>query len=342
MSAHPARVLLVDDDDGLRQACAEALQQSGYQVTTAANGTEGLQRFAHQPFEAAVLDLVLPDMDGLTILSALREADPDVLLILMTGHATLEAAIEAVRRGAYDFLRKPFSALDLTRVVARGLEQRQLAVRNRELVAQLDTMNQELRHRVEVVTDELTAFLDLGRKLSTADGPLPLLGEILRASMQLTTARTAAVGRRVSGGSAAAGGEFRFVAAEGEAAGELAGMSLTADEPLVARCLRTGKPAIVPELLADPETVTGPFALLGLASALAVPLQSVAGPVGAMLLFDPAQPFTDRQASLMKVLVAQAGEVMAQAALLGPARTPEAASDEFVDLQDLLAARRGF
>lgn len=340
MTTVPVRILLVDDDDSLRGACAEALLHAGYHVTAAATATEGLQCFARDPFDAAVLDLVLPDMDGLTIMSALREADPDVLLVLMTGHASLEAAIEAVRRGAYDFLRKPFSVQDLTRIVARGLEQRQLTVRNRELVQQLDTINQELRHQVEVVTDELTAFLDLGRKLSLADGPLPVLAEILRASMQLSTARTAAVGRRVPGGSGAAG-EFRFVAAEGEAAADLAGLSVPAADALVARCLTSGRPAIVAELLADADTASGPFALLGLASAMAVPLPSVAGAAGAMLLFDPTQPFTDRQAALLKVLVAQAGQVMAQAALLGPAPLSTQPSDEFVDLQDILSASRG-
>lgn len=339
MAIAPARILLVDDDDALRQACAEALQQAGYQVTPTVSATDALQCFAHQPFDAAVLDLVLPDMDGLTIMSALREADPDVLLILMTGHASLEAAIEAVRRGAYDFLRKPFSVQDLTRVVARGLEQRQLSVQNRELVQQLDSMNQELRRQVEVVTEELTAFLNLGRKLTLADGPLPVLAEVLRASMQLTTARTAALGRRLPP-SPAGTSDFRFITAEGEAAHDLAGLSVPASDPLLKRCLDTGNPAIAPELLADPDTASGPFALLGLASAMAIPLQSTTGTAGAMLLFDPLQPFTDRQAALLKVLAAQAGQVMAQTALLGPAHLAPRPSDEFVDLQDLLSTRR--
>ena len=96
---------------------------------------------------------------------------------------------------------------------------------------------------------------------------------------------------------------------------------------------------IVPELLADVETATGAFALLGLSSARVVPLLAMSGCVGVMTLFDPAQPFTDRQASLVKVLGAQAAEVVAQADLRGAVVAGET-EGEFVDLQDILSARR--
>ena len=324
------RVLLVDDDEAVRLVCGDTLRHDGYDVTLAASGQEALQTFARETFDAAIVDLVLPEIDGLSLLGAFREADPDVVVILMTGHATLESAIEAVRRGAYDFLRKPFSALDLLRVVNRGLEQRQLALQNRGLAQELEQMNQDLRQQVTVVTDELTAFLNLGRRLSAADGPLPVLHEVLRAARQLTTAASGAILQLLPAG------RFCCVAADGEAAADLRGLEGEADEGLLRRCLATQKPALYPELLTDAETAHGPFALLGFSSALVVPLLNAAGCLGVLALFDAATPFTDRQAALARVLVGQASEVLGQAALRGPV----AAADEFVDLQDILSARR--
>lgn len=326
------RVLLVDDDEAIRLVCGDTLRHEGYAVTLAASGQEALQAFAEGTYDAAVVDLVLPDIDGLSLLGAFREADPDVVVILMTGHATLESAIAAVRRGAYDFLRKPFSALDLLRVVGRGLQQRQLALQNRGLVQELDRMNQDLRHQVGVVTDELTAFLNLGRRLSAAEGPLPVLHEVLRAARQLTTAGSGAILQLLPEG------VFCCLAADGEAATDLRRLEGEASDGLLRRCLASQRPALYPELLADPETARGPFALLGLSAAMVLPLLAGGVCVGVLALFDPATPFNDRQAALTRVLVVPAAEVLAQATLRGP--VPTGATDEFVDLQDILSARR--
>jgi DNA-binding response OmpR family regulator len=330
MSAVPERVLLVDDDAAIREVCGLTLRQEGWDVVVAATGQEALQHCGREPFAVAVVDLVLPDLDGLSLLSAIREADPDTAVIMITGYATVEAAIAAVRQGAYDFLRKPFGVADLIRVVHRGLEQRRLAVENRDLLQELGRTNQDLRHQVDVVTEELTAFLNLGRKLSASTGPLPLAAEIMRAAQQLAGARTAGLFVLLPEG------RFRCVAAEGEAAADLGGRECPGDEPLLARCQESRRPVIVPELLADPDLATGPFALAGLSAALAVPLLALSGCVGVLVLFDPLQPFTDRQASLIKVLVTQAAEVLAQNPLRGPAHP---AADEFVDLSQILQSR---
>ena len=331
MAQNTETILLVDDDALILKVCAEALELSGYEVVPVGTGQEALQAFAERPFSGAVVDLVLPDIDGLTILGALCEADSDIVVILMTGHASLDSAIEAVRRGAYDYLRKPFTATELARVVARGLEQRRLSVHNRELLQELDVMNRDLTVKVKQATEEITAFISLGRRLDQTDGPLPVLLDLLRAARQLTGAGSAAL----FGGSATGG--LRCLAAEGPGVADVRSARLGKDS-LLQQCLCAEKPLIVQDLLADPEHVTDSLALLGLNSVMAVPLVAVSGLVGVMGLFDAADQFTERQASLVKVIAAQAAEVVALAKLNAPAAPEPAEAAEFVDLQEFLAA----
>lgn len=341
MSDNPAQVLLVDDDALVLKVCADALRRAGYTVTPVGTGQEALQAFAEQPFEAAVVDLVLPDVDGLTLLGAMREADPDIVVVLMTGYASVESAIEAVRRGAYDYLRKPFSADDLSRVMKRGLSQRQLAVQNRQLMRDLDVMNQELSERVRVATEELHAFISLGRRLDEAEGPQPLLSDLTVAATELAGAATGAIFL------SHADGRFECLAAEGEAAGAFrtgsaGGLALAGrqrsmwHDPLLEECAASDKPVICQQLLASPDTANGPLALLGLSSAMIIPLNSVSGTVGVLGLFD-GERFTDRQASLVKVLAAQAAEVILLTRR--SARLSAEAEEGFVDLQDVLGAQ---
>ena len=324
-------ILLVDDDAAVLRVCADTLSRDGHRIVPVACGQEALQAFAEQQFAAAVVDLVLPDVDGLTLLSALREADPDIVVVLMTGHASLDSAVDAVRRGAYDYLRKPFTASELSRVVSRALDQRRLSVQNRTLLHELDTANRDLTQKVKSATDELMAFISLGRTLDQAGGLQPVLRNLVRAAMQLTGATTAAILSETPTG------QLSCLVAEGHGAPQLQALRPQSPEPLLGRVRQTHKPLIVPELRADPELATGLLALLGFSSALAVPLLSASGPVGTLILLDPTQPFTERQSSLVKVIAAQAAEVIALAEFREPAVAADTA-DDFIDLRDALGA----
>ncbi len=248
----------------------------------------------------------------------------------MTGHASLETAIEAVRQGAYDYLRKPFVASDLLRVLDRGLTQRELALRNRQLLQELENLNQDLQHKVNVAHEELTAFINLGRRLEHADGALPVLADLLRACCQITTATSAAVfSQRDEGG-------FDCLLAEGEAAADLSTVQIGFDESVVALCARQGQAVIVDELRADGGLAQGPLALLGLRSAMALPLLYNGGQVvGVLVMFDPQIAFSERQANLVKVVALQAAEIVTSSLLRGPAAAggePEG----FVGLEEIL------
>src|SRR5262245_31788403 len=106
-SAHPPRLLIVDDDEQLAEALARRFQRNGYVATLAASGERALEAAAHAPFDVVLLDLHLPGMDGLEVLARLKELHPEIEVILLTAHGSIETAIQAMRKGAYDYLTKP-------------------------------------------------------------------------------------------------------------------------------------------------------------------------------------------------------------------------------------------
>lgn len=101
------KILLVDDEQEFTQALGERMKSRGLTVVTAENGPAALKKAAEETFDAIILDMMMPGMDGIETLRRLREINPDLQVIMLTGHATLKAGVEAVKLGAMDFLEKP-------------------------------------------------------------------------------------------------------------------------------------------------------------------------------------------------------------------------------------------
>ena len=128
-------ILVIDDELGIREGCRRVLVPEGYGVETAATGSEGLRRIKEQPFDLVLLDVVMPDVRGVDLLGPIREQDPNTVCIIITGYATVELAVQAIKAGAYDFLSKPFTADALLMTVHQGLERRRLSLEARRLQA---------------------------------------------------------------------------------------------------------------------------------------------------------------------------------------------------------------
>jgi signal transduction histidine kinase len=161
MEDHPT-ILLIEDELQLRDNLQILLQSAGYQVTTAANGVEGIQQLREQAFDLVITDLVMPGMDGFKVMDDLRVHSPETVVVAITGYVSAESAITALRKGAYDYLAKPLDVDLVYSVVARALEkvrlqkdlQRSLAeIRARE--EQLLKAHNELEQRVEERTAAL-------------------------------------------------------------------------------------------------------------------------------------------------------------------------------------------
>lgn len=151
-----ARVLLIDDDDQMRSSTAQALELAGFRVEALATGEDALA-LATPSFAGAVIsDIRMPGMDGMTLLGRLHDVDPEIPVILVTGHAEVPLAVQAMRNGAYDFIEKPFIVHDLAKVLRRALEHRSLVLENRRLRAvagKRDDIEARLPGRTQVMVD---------------------------------------------------------------------------------------------------------------------------------------------------------------------------------------------
>src|SRR5512139_1734096 len=126
-------ILVVDDEEVLRQGCSRVLQSEGFRPITAANGKEALERLASEPVHVVLCDLKMPVMGALEVLEEAGVRYPDIPVIIMTGLGTVADAVECMKKGAYDFITKPFSIDHLTLVVRRALEKQRLQEETRRL-----------------------------------------------------------------------------------------------------------------------------------------------------------------------------------------------------------------
>ena len=169
------RLLIVDDETDSRDALAELADRWGYEVQTAADGTEALRRAIEWHPDVILTDLVMPNMDGLWLLRALRAELPDCPVVLLTGRGTVQTAVQAIKEGAYDFIEKPLEISRLRVVLDRALEKKETM---REV--------QLLRRRLAALapgTDMIGAgpgmqrVFDLVKKVAPANASVVITGE---------------------------------------------------------------------------------------------------------------------------------------------------------------------
>ena len=126
-------ILVVDDEEVMRDVLETLLTQAGYEVTLAQDGVEGLALARRRPFDAVILDVMLPEMGGLDVLEELKRGDPEIVVVMITAYASLETAIAAIKKGAYDYVTKPFKHEELLHILSNALDHRRLQDENREL-----------------------------------------------------------------------------------------------------------------------------------------------------------------------------------------------------------------
>lgn len=136
--SEPARILVVDDELGMRVTLAGILELEGYHVSVAAGGREALARLRQESFDLLLTDLRMPDVDGLALVADARRLAPHTLIIVLTAHATLDSAIQALRHGAHDYLLKPARADQIVASVQAGLAKRAELLRRDQLVSAVE------------------------------------------------------------------------------------------------------------------------------------------------------------------------------------------------------------
>jgi DNA-binding NtrC family response regulator len=169
----PERILIVDDDADLCETLSDRLAAQGFQVSVAGSGPEALRLVREEAPAIVLLDLVLPGMDGMAVLGAIRRDEPDVSVIVLTAHGTIPRAVEAMKKGAYDFVTKPFDPKHLEIVLDKALERQALRDANALL-------SSEIGDRYGAIVGESPAMqevLDVARRAAPTGVTVLLLGE---------------------------------------------------------------------------------------------------------------------------------------------------------------------
>ncbi len=143
----PTRVLVVDDEPGIREVLGITFRRQGYEVVLAAGVKRAFEalRQVPQPFPVVLTDLVMPDGSGMDVLAAAKQRSASTEVIVMTAHSTVETAIEAMRKGAYDFVTKPFSPAEIAALVQKAMEKGSIVAENQRLRAHLERLEPQER-----------------------------------------------------------------------------------------------------------------------------------------------------------------------------------------------------
>ncbi len=169
-----AKIIIVDDEPHIRFFLEKVLRNDGHQVVSAASGEEALSKIAADEFDLALLDLRLGNISGMEVLNEIRRRSPDTAIIVLTGYASLETAVEALRQGAHDYLFKPCKTVELRESIRTGLLKRHREIRQRELLSQLErNLTNSLEEiRSTVIRPNLSATPPIP-EISPAPAPLP-------------------------------------------------------------------------------------------------------------------------------------------------------------------------
>jgi len=173
--AKRADILLVDDEEALCNAASKILVKEGYRVSFVHTAQEGLDKFSTEVVDLLITDLMLPDSDGISVLKRAKEIRPTIEVIVITGHGTVEKAVEAMRLGAYDFIEKPLDKNQLLKTVSKAVERQRLSVENQQLRDQL----QQVRGEDPLIggTPEMIAVKKLVRQIAPTDVSVLIQGE---------------------------------------------------------------------------------------------------------------------------------------------------------------------
>jgi DNA-binding response OmpR family regulator len=152
----PAKILVLDDDPLIRKYLEQVLLGDGHDVVSLGDGIEALERAAVEEFDLALIDLKMPRIGGMEVLGILRQKSPDTPVIVLTAYASLNTSVEALRKGAHDYLLKPCKTVQLRESVRSGLLKRQQVLQQRRLLSQLEQSMSKSLEELRVASSEPT------------------------------------------------------------------------------------------------------------------------------------------------------------------------------------------
>ncbi|MCE2741239.1 MAG: sigma-54 dependent transcriptional regulator [Sphingobacteriales bacterium] len=167
-----ARILIIDDEKSIRNTLREILEYESYQVDEAANGEEGLQKIENEEYDAVLCDIKMPKMDGMTVLSKAKEIDEDLPFVMISGHGNVEMAVEATKKGAFDFIVKPPDLNKLLITLRNTIDRK-------ELVIETKVLRRKASKTRDIIGESpaITNILDTIDKVAPTDARILITGE---------------------------------------------------------------------------------------------------------------------------------------------------------------------
>jgi DNA-binding NtrC family response regulator len=168
-------ILIVEDDPNVGESIRSFLEKRGYSILLASNGKEALPLFRQEMVDLVITDLVMPKMDGMALLEAVKKLKPETEVIVISAQGTIEKAVQAMKMGAFDFIEKPINPRVIAMVVERALEKQTLVLQNRDLRSQLE----DKFHFKNIVgkSEKMVRIFDLIRHISSYDSSVLIMGE---------------------------------------------------------------------------------------------------------------------------------------------------------------------
>src|SRR4030067_3107541 len=168
-------ILLVEDNDSMRQMLSRTFASEGFEIETARNGSSALQALCSKRYDLVITDLKLNDLDGINVLSAVKDVDTEIQVIIMSAYGSIETAVQAMRQGAYDFITKPFDPEHLLLLAKKALENRRLANQNALLKEVLNSNHQF--QEIIGSSPKMKEVMALVQKVAASETTVVLLGE---------------------------------------------------------------------------------------------------------------------------------------------------------------------
>jgi two-component system sensor histidine kinase/response regulator len=188
-------ILVIDDESTARLSCKKILSRAGFHVETFEDGVQGLEGVARLKPSLVLVDLKMPGISGIEVITRVHNIDPQTIVVVITGYATVDTAVEAMKSGAYDFLPKPFSAEELRLIVRRGIERRRLVLESRRHEVERALLERRfitfVSHQLQSPLVAIHQYLDVLKKLDASGSPVSKkqewLGRCLRRTEEMQT-----------------------------------------------------------------------------------------------------------------------------------------------------------
>ena len=329
-----ARVMVVEDDDSVADVLREVLADGAFELTFVATAEEAMRALAGGCPDLILTDISLPGKSGLDVMRAARHSDPEVAVVLMTGHASVQTSIDALREGASDYITKPFDDItEIPKTLERHLRSRRLKVENRALLEQLQRQNEvlqrhelELRDRIALATSNLDTLYRVSMEIGANLELQPRLGRIVETAARLVGASAAVVYLQSEDS-----GEYRATAVHG--------LELPLDDPALphfaagegwlGEAARSQVPARF-SATGDVTRVLPGFPGSVAREVLAVPMVQERLAIGVLVALDRSEGFTDDDLEFLRMFATQAAVQVRNSQLFERTKVLDRLKSDFV------------